>query len=110
TFKLPNPARGPGVPKETMGQAGYPLRQFALKRQCSAEMTDLALVRVSSEPAFKHGLGIVGDSGERSDAHPVHEIESNWTFPMALPFINHCGGCHGRSQARRRGVSPCRRH
>jgi hypothetical protein len=33
--------------------------------------TDLALVRVSSEPAFEHGPGIVDDSGERSDAHPV---------------------------------------
>jgi hypothetical protein len=30
----------------------------------------------------------VGESGERSDAHPVQEIESISTFPMALPFIN----------------------
>jgi hypothetical protein len=32
----------------------------------SAEMTDLSL----SEPVNQHGPGIVGDIGERSDAHP----------------------------------------
>ena len=45
-----------------------------------------------SEPATQHGPGIVGDIGERSDAHPVCESESNSTRPMALPFINYCGG------------------
>jgi hypothetical protein len=34
-----------------------------------------------SEPATQHGLGIVGDIGERSDAHPVCESESNSTLP-----------------------------
>ena len=33
-------------------------------------------------------LASSGDSGERSDAHPVHEIESNSTAPMALLRIS----------------------
>ena len=40
----------------------------------SAEMTDLPLVRACAslcEPVNQHGPGIVGDSGERSNAHPV---------------------------------------
>jgi len=41
-----------------------------------------------SEPAPKHGPGFVGDSGEQRDLHPVHEIESISTHPMALPFIH----------------------
>lgn len=53
------------------------------------------------EPALEHGPGIVGDSGERSDAHPVQEIESNSTLPMALPFIDDSGANHGDAQARR---------
>ena len=61
------------------------------------------------EPVTQHGPGIVGDSGERSDAHPVYEIESNLTFPMALPLINDVGARHGSSQTRRRGVSQCSR-
>jgi hypothetical protein len=53
-----------------------------------------------SEPACEHGPGFVGDIGERSDAHPVQEIESNSTSPMALPFINNRGANHGDAQAR----------
>ena len=30
------------------------------------------------EPFHEHGPGIVGDIGERSNAHPVCEIESNF--------------------------------
>jgi len=48
------------------------------KMNGSADMTDTSLVRASrryrtpcGEPAIEHGPGIVGDSGERSDAHPV---------------------------------------
>lgn len=73
----------------------------------SAEMTEYALVRASQrrqprwcEPACEHGPGIVGDSGERSDAHPVHEIESNSTTPMALPFVDYLGADDGDAQAR----------
>jgi hypothetical protein len=67
----------------------------------SAEMTDPALVRAVCEPAIEHGPGFVGDIGERRDAHPVGEIESNSTFPMALPFIDHFGANHGNARARR---------
>lgn len=63
-------------------------------------MTELALVRAVSEPALEHGLGFVGDTGERSHAHPVCEIESNSTIPMALPFVTHFGGNDGDAQAR----------
>ena len=54
----------------------------------SANLTAKALVRTRSgirhcgEPATQHGLGIVGDIGERSDAHPVCESESNSTYPQ----------------------------
>jgi hypothetical protein len=41
---------------------------------------------------------IVGDSGEHRDVHPVHEIESNSTTPMALPFVNHFGANDGHAQ------------
>ncbi|WP_425267454.1 IS1096 element passenger TnpR family protein [Cupriavidus lacunae] len=57
-----------------------------------------------SEPAHEPGPGFVGDSGERSDAHPVQEIESTSTLPMALPFTDDFGAGHGDAQARRRGV------
>ncbi|MBK9441579.1 MAG: hypothetical protein IPN53_09795 [Comamonadaceae bacterium] len=40
-----------------------------------------------SEPAHQHGPAIVGDIGERSDAHPVCESESESTLALALPFI-----------------------
>jgi hypothetical protein len=53
-----------------------------------------------SEPACEHGPGFVGDSGERSDAHPVGEIESNSTFPMALPFVDYFGANDGNARAR----------
>jgi len=52
-----------------------------------------------SEPAWELGPGFVGDSGERCEPHPVCEIESNSTPPMALPFINDGGASHGSSQA-----------
>ena len=71
----------------------------------SADMTELPLVRAVSEPALEHGPGFVGDIGERSDAHPVQEIESDSTFPMALPFVDNFGENDGDAQARRRGVS-----
>ena len=70
------------------------------KANGSAEMTDPALVRAMSEPACEHGPGFVGDIGERSDAHPVHEIESNSTFPMALPFVDNFGANDGNAHAR----------
>ncbi|MGF6936534.1 hypothetical protein OKW41_005696 [Paraburkholderia sp. UCT70] len=41
------------------------------------------------KPAWKHGPGFVGDSGEQRELHPVQEIESITTHPMALPFANH---------------------
>ena len=43
----------------------------------SAEMTDHPMVRAVASPPESMVLGVVGDSGERSDAHPVQEIESN---------------------------------
>jgi hypothetical protein len=66
----------------------------------SAAMTDPALVRAVSEPAYERGPGFVGDIGERSDAHPVCEIESNSTFPMALPFVDYFGANDGNAHAR----------
>src|SRR5574337_410359 len=51
-----------------------------------------------SEPACEHAPRIVGDSGEHSDVHPVHEIESNSTTPMALPFSDDLGADDGRSE------------
>ena len=63
-------------------------------------MTDAALVRAVSEPDLEHGPGVVGDIGERSDAHPVCEIESNSTFPMALPFVVYFGANDGNAYAR----------
>ena len=42
----------------------------------------------------------VGDSGEHSDVHPVHEIESNSTTPMALPFLDYLGADDGDARAR----------
>ena len=68
TFELLNPVPGPGVREETT---------MSYKVNGSAEMTDTSLVRTHgvigrrAEPAIEHGPGIVGDSGERSDAHPV---------------------------------------
>ncbi len=50
------------------------------------------LAPLLGEPASEHGPGIVGDIGEHSDVHPVCESESTLTLPMALPFINYCGG------------------
>ena len=52
------------------------------------------------EPAHEHGPGFVGDIGERSDAHPVGEIESNSTFPMTLPFVDYFGSNDGNARAR----------
>ena len=48
----------------------------------------------------EHGPGFVGDSGERRKPHPVQEIESNSTFPMALPFVDDLGADDGDAQAR----------
>jgi hypothetical protein len=52
------------------------------------------------EPVNQHGPGFVGDSGERRKPHPVQEIESNSTFPMALPFVDDLGADDGDAQAR----------
>ena len=48
------------------------------KANGSAEMTDTSLVRARGvvgrrvvEPVTEHGPGIVGDSGERREPHPV---------------------------------------
>jgi hypothetical protein len=51
------------------------------------------------EPVNQRGPGFVGDSGEHSDVHPVQEIESNSTLPMAPPLINHPGADDGDAQA-----------
>ena len=74
-----------------------------------AEMTDYPLVRALCEPVNQRGPGFVGDIGEHSDVHPVQEIESNSTFPMVPPLINHVGAGDGGAQARRRsGLPQCR--
>ena len=44
----------------------------------SADMTDPAMVRAVASPCESMVRDPVGDSGERSDAHPVQEIESNF--------------------------------
>ena len=54
----------------------------------------------SREPVNQLGPGIVGDSGERSDAYPVYEIESNFDVPMALPFVDDLGVNDGDAHAR----------
>ena len=97
TCEHPRPQPAPGVREETI---------LRYKVNGSADMTEYALVRASQwcqplwcEPAHEHGPGIVGDSGERSDAHPVCEIESNSTFPIALPFVDHLGADDGSAQA-----------
>lgn len=69
----------------------------------SADMTDPPIGASCNEPAREHGPGVVADSGERSDAHPVQEIESILTLPMALPFPDDLGADDGDAQARRRG-------
>ena len=102
-----------GIPTPHAGQAfskkqgamparlASPLRaaKFALKSEWqrrndrkSIGASSQWLTPLLSEPATQHGPGIVGDIGERSDAHPICESESNSTRPMALPFINYCGG------------------
>ena len=65
----------------------------------SADMTDLPLVRALSEPVNQHGPGIVGDSGERSDVHPVYEIESNFDVSPGAAFHQ---PSEGRSMAMRK--------
>jgi len=42
---------------------------------------------------------IVGGIGERREPHPVGEIESISTLPMALPLVNNNGVRRGHSQA-----------
>ena len=71
------------------------MRKFALKSEWqrrhdrkSIGANSQWLAPPLSEPANQHGPGIVDDIGERSDAHPVCESESNLTLPMALPFTN----------------------
>jgi hypothetical protein len=54
------------------------------------------------EPGVERGPGIVGDSGERRKPHPVQEIESLSTLPMALSFIHDDEASYGDAQARRR--------
>jgi hypothetical protein len=54
-----------------------------------------------SEPAQEHGPGFVGDSGEQRELHPVREIESIATHPMALPLIHDSEANDGDAQARR---------
>ena len=75
-------------------------RDLRYKVNGSVEMTDPALVRAISEPAHEHSPGFVGDIGECSDAHPVCEIESNSTFPMAQPFVDNFGANDGNAHAR----------
>ena len=94
----PNPARGPDVLEETRVQVRS-ARKFALKGEWqrrndrkSIGASSQRLEPLLGEPASEHGSGIVGDIGERSDAHPVCESESNSTLPMALPFIDYFGG------------------
>ena len=76
------------------------LCRFALQgeRQCRDDRHSIGASL--GEPAHEHGPGFVGDIGERSDAHPVGEIESNLTFPMALPFVDFFGADDGDACAR----------
>ena len=70
------------------------------KANGSAEMTDLPLVRACASPL----ISMVRDSSatvvSAAMPHPVQEIESNSTFPMALPFVNDLGANDGNAQAR----------
>jgi len=71
-----------------------------------AAMTDSPMVPTgglpaASEPAQEHGPGFVGDSGEQRELHPVREIESIATHPMALPSDHNHEVNHGDAQARR---------
>ena len=76
------------------------LCRFALQgeRQCRDDRHSIGASL--GEPAHEHGPGFVGDIGERRDAHPVGEIESNLTFPMALPFVDFFGADDGDACAR----------
>jgi hypothetical protein len=51
-------------------------------------------------PRSANAAGIVGGNRERSDVHPVHEIESNSKTPMALQFLDHLGADDGVARAR----------
>ena len=53
-----------------------------------------------SEPGNEHGPGFVGDSGERSDAHPVQEIESNFDVSHGAAFFDQLGADHGNARER----------
>ena len=79
TIEHPNPARGLGVLKETWGWAwAGVVRRIALKSEWQRRNDRISigassqwLAPLLSEPAIEHGPAIVGDIGERSDAHPV---------------------------------------
>jgi hypothetical protein len=66
-----------------------------------AAMTDQSMVRTLRPDRRKVSPQFVGDSGEQRELHPVHEIESISTHPMALPFIHDSEANDGDAQARR---------
>ena len=98
----------PGVRGETI---------LRYKVNGSAEMTEIALVRACSgdsrcgasppESLVRESSATVVSAAMRI---PFERSSRISTFPMALPFINDVGASHASSQARRRGISQCRRH
>jgi len=81
-YQRPNRARAADARKETPDAL-----QRRRQRRHDRHVTDASL----SEPAYQLGWGIVGEIGERTSAHPVCEIESSSTLPVALPLINDDG-------------------
>jgi hypothetical protein len=60
---------------------------FALKSERQHRDDRPSIGASVSEPGQEHGSGFVGDSGERSDAHPVYEIESNFDVSHGAAFF-----------------------
>jgi hypothetical protein len=87
------------VPTVCVGEWSKAAR-FALQSERQLRDDRHSIGASLGEPAHEHGPGFVGDIGERSDAHPVGEIESNSTFPMALPFVDYFGANDGNASAR----------
>ena len=100
--QLPNPA--------VAGQAFAKKQVLQYNVSGSAEMTDLPLVRACASPLISMVRESSATVASVAMRIPFERSSRISTFPMALPFINDVGASHASSQARRRGISQCRRH
>jgi hypothetical protein len=83
---------------------GAEMTEYALVRARSGDSRcgaspPVSMVRGSSATVVSAAMRIPF-IGERSDAHPVGEIESNSTYPMALPFVDYFGANDGNACVR----------